>query len=154
MLELSGRKWKLNVCTMELYNAKNNRETQKHWKDFWKFSSHSEVSRKVCIRKQFSAYSPEDGLTTAVKLKFLHTNYFLYIFLNNRWQKKFQSCLSCIEQTQTEHHATTNLCTLQAAWEFSQKYKKHLFNFWAEFSNVVMKSILSHDFYFQISRFQ
>lgn len=88
-LELSGRKWNLNVCIMELYNAKNNRETQKHWKDFWKFPSHSEVSREIWIGGQFSACPPEDGPTTAVKIKFLHTTCFLYVFLNNRWQKKF-----------------------------------------------------------------
>lgn len=74
---------------MELYNAKNNRETHKHWKDFWKFSSHSEVSREVCKEDNFQRILPEDDSTTAAKLKFLHTTYFLYIFLNNRWQMKF-----------------------------------------------------------------
>lgn len=76
---------------MELYDAKNNRETEEHWKDFWKFSSHSEVSREVCIRGQFSAYSPEDGPSTAVKLKFPHTNYFLYIFLKIGDKRNFKA---------------------------------------------------------------
>lgn len=43
-LELSGGKQKRNICVMELYSAKNNRETHKHWKNYWQLSSYSKVS--------------------------------------------------------------------------------------------------------------
>lgn len=55
-LELSGGKQKRNICIMELCGAKKNRETQKHWKNYWQLSSYSKVFVSLDQRTVFRVF--------------------------------------------------------------------------------------------------